>query len=197
MTDKNEDFYQLCIKMAAQIEAGHSNSKRYTRRTLWSMIIAPVVLLLAMFVTGTSKISIMFAWLAFLFAACSFLIFLEYTDRRMIKGVIDILGGPEAAAEIQKEAQAYLESIKPPEEDDAEEDAEEENPAPESGGTLPEASGEGTDEPAAALDPLDTDGSTKDPDVSREAQDEGEIQPDDASDQPSAPSSESSEEVGR
>jgi hypothetical protein len=103
-------YFELCVRLAAEIDELHKNSRRYIKRTFSTMIVMPFIILLAIFVTDMSKITALFIWLLFMFAACGYLIFLEYTDRRLSSRIKMLVGSDDDMAELREYIRRYEEA---------------------------------------------------------------------------------------
>lgn len=107
MNDNETRYLDLVAEIMEELDNVHKNSRKYMRRTLVAMVIVPVVLILVIVLIGASKITTLFFWLAFIFAACAFLVFLEYTDTTLKRKVESFVGGEEEMAEIQERIEQH------------------------------------------------------------------------------------------
>lgn len=101
MHENESKYLDLVAELVEELDNVHENTRKYIKRTLIGMIIVPVIMILCILLMDVSKITTLFFWLAFMFAACSYLVFLEYTDNRLKQKVASYIGGDEEMAEIQ------------------------------------------------------------------------------------------------
>ena len=101
MNENESKYLDLAAELIEEIDNVHANSKKYIKRTFIGMAIMPVLIVIVIALVGVSKIAALFFWLAFMFAAGAYLIFLEYTDTMLKRKVESFIGDEDDMAEIQ------------------------------------------------------------------------------------------------
>lgn len=77
-------------KLLVYAEQVHQANKRRLRNGLISLLVIPIILTIAMLVTGSSRIVFLLIWLACMFIVAAFLIFIAYSDWQLQATINDL-----------------------------------------------------------------------------------------------------------
>ena len=94
--DKNDQFRDMYEKLMAYENSLHEQNQRRIKIGLRCIYIIPLIFLILLFVTDSSKIVFLVLWIVSLFAIAIYLISVEYVDYKLQEKMNEISGRDDA-----------------------------------------------------------------------------------------------------
>ena len=94
--DKNDQFRDMYEKLMSYENSFHEQNQRRIKIGLRCIYIIPLIFLILLFVTDSSKIVFLVLWIVSLFAIAIYLISVEYVDYKLQEKMNEISGRDDA-----------------------------------------------------------------------------------------------------
>ena len=98
---------ELYTRLLAFVEKNHEDNRKRLKAGFKALIIVPIILIILMLVTGSSRIAFMLIWIMCMFVIAAWLIFISYIDHELmdkLEEVKALAGYPAEDASTAEEA---------------------------------------------------------------------------------------------